>query len=136
MRLTLSEDQSTRDMTSWNLYLSFFDSPSPLDLTFLDYFLENGALSPCTHKQKREVKSLFVSFSVALLKQQVMIDVVCHWSRSHASCLIGVETPAIPCVFLNRFTDILMVLNFYAYPFFQSNQPSSTLEQALPIKIA
>jgi len=61
---------------------------------------------------------LGVSFS---FKQQVMIDIVCHWSRTHASRLIGVEMPAIPLPFLNYFTDILMVLNFYTFIFFQLN---------------
>ena len=54
-------------------------------------------------------------------KQQVMLDFVCHWSRTHASRLIGVETPALPLVFLNYFSDIFVVTNLHAFPFFQPN---------------
>jgi hypothetical protein len=64
-----------------------------------------------------------LSHSLAPLKQQIMIDIVCHWSRTHASRLIGVETPALLLPFLNCFTNVLVVLNFYAFPFFQFNSP-------------
>ena len=67
------------------------------------------------HK-KRRVGSWFVYFSLALLKQQVMVypDV----TTSH---LIGVETPAILLPFLDFFTNILVMLDFHAHVFFQLN---------------
>ena len=58
--------------------------------------------------------------SLALLKQQVMIDK--GWSPLS---LIGVETPAIFLPFINRFTDIFVVTNLYAFIFFQLNFTSS-----------
>ena len=48
-----------------------------------------------------------------------MVDVVRHWSCTHASRLIGVETPAIILVILDCFADILVMLNFHADVFFQ-----------------
>ncbi len=65
-----------------------------------------------------------LSHSLAPLKQQVMVDTVCHWSRTHASRLIGVEPPAILLPFLNRLTDILMVVYLHAFPFFHLNLTS------------
>ena len=63
---------------------------------------------------------LQVLVSLVPLEQQVMIDAVCHWPCTHASCLIGIEYPAIPLVFLDCFADILMVLDFDAFVFLQS----------------
>jgi hypothetical protein len=48
-----------------------------------------------------------------------MIDNVRYWSRAYASRLIDVETPALLLPFLNCFNDILVVLNFHAFPCFQ-----------------
>jgi len=67
------------------------------------------------------------TFSLALLKQQVMVypDV----TTSH---LIGVETPAILLPFLDFFTNILVMLNFHAHVFFQLNITfGSTLGQVI-----
>jgi len=80
------------------------------------------------HTKKGKVESQLAS-SLALLKQQVMINIVCHRSSTHASHLIGIEMPALPLVFPNRSTDILVVLNFHAFIFFQLNITfCSTLE--------
>ena len=59
------------------------------------------------------------SRSFAFLKQQVVVDVVYHWSRTHARRLVGVETPAISLPFLNCFTDLIMVPNLHTFPFLQ-----------------
>ena len=52
------------------------------------------------------------------LKQQVMINAVWHRSCTHASRLVGVETPAIPLVFRNCFAYIPMVFHFDTLVFF------------------
>jgi hypothetical protein len=59
------------------------------------------------------------SYSFALLKQQVMIDLTA--SDGESSTSVGVETPTILFPFLNCFTDILVVTNLHAFPFFQLN---------------
>jgi hypothetical protein len=63
-------------------------------------------------------EELLCFVSLTFLKQQVMIDYVSH---TFGSTSVGVETPAIPLVFLNCFADILVVLDFHAFIFFQLN---------------
>jgi len=60
-----------------------------------------------------------VIFSFVPFEKQVVIDVVSHRPCAHASGLIGVEMPAIPLIFLDRFTDIFVVLHFDTCVFFQ-----------------
>jgi len=64
--------------------------------------------------------------TVFSFKQQVMIDYLSH---TRLSARVRVETPAVLLPFLYCFTDILVVTNFYALPFFQPNLTSwRTLE--------
>jgi hypothetical protein len=69
------------------------------------------------HRKKREIENrsgLVASFP--FFKQQVMIG-KCRSSHS----LIGMEPPTIPLPFLNCLSDILVVTNLHALPFFQLN---------------
>jgi len=62
------------------------------------------------------ISVLGIGFS---LEKQVVVGLVCHWSCTHSSRLISVESPAITLVFYNSFTDIPMVFDFNTFPFFQ-----------------
>ncbi|MDH5663585.1 MAG: hypothetical protein OEY90_03870, partial [Candidatus Bathyarchaeota archaeon] len=66
--------------------------------------------------------------SLASFKQQVMVDV---GASSDVNRPIVVETPAILFHILNCFTDILVAVNIYAFPFFQLNLTSSGTSQKL-----
>jgi len=47
-----------------------------------------------------------------------MIDPLSH---ARLSASVGVETPAFSLVFLDCFTDLIVVINLNAFPFFQLN---------------
>ena len=86
------------------------------DLKFLSLKFAREMIQKVTKKGK-----LRASFS---FKQQVMTD--CPRIFSGA---IGVETPAILFVVLNRFCNPFMMANFHAFPFFQLNLTFSTMKR-------
>lgn len=48
-----------------------------------------------------------------------MVGLVCHRPCTHSGGLISVESPAISLVFIDSFTDILVVINSHTRPFLQ-----------------
>ena len=60
-----------------------------------------------------------VTFSLAFLKKQIMLNIVCHWPRTHTSGLISVKTPAISLILFDCFADIFVVIHFNTFVFFQ-----------------
>jgi NRPS condensation-like uncharacterized protein len=69
-----------------------------------------------SRKKKGESSEFYL---LALLKQQVMNGPHCQSGVSSTN--VGVETPTILLPFLNCFTDIFVVTNLHAFPFFQLN---------------
>ena len=61
----------------------------------------------------------------ASFKEQVVVDLVRHGSRTHASRLIDVQAPAPALVFPDCLTNILVVLNLNAFIFPHLNNISS-----------
>ena len=75
-------------------------------------------------KRKGEAESWAIFWSLASLEEQVMLN-----PDVTTSCLVGVEMPAVPLEFFNCSADVVVVVDFNAYVFFQLNSPSVALEQ-------
>jgi hypothetical protein len=68
-------------------------------------------------KKRKSVVDLI--YSLTLLKEQVVV-----YPDVTTSYLIGMKTPAILVKFLNRFANILVVLDLYTHVLFQPSSPS------------
>jgi predicted dienelactone hydrolase len=69
------------------------------------------------------------SASLTFFKQQVMVSAQRHRSVARTSVRMKAPTRLFP--FFNHFSEVVVVTHQNAFPFFQFNTPSNSIETAI-----